>query len=1625
MSGSIDTNGPQSPSRPTSPALSDTTESVTSSSIPTGAGGAGGSSQLGSLASAQLSTLNLSALGLPPSAVATGTGAAGSSSSALPSSLLTGFNAISTVLNNPKKKQHPIDPHSSRYTPLPAHKDAEIAKVSRDAVQQYIDDVGQQWQRYVRNRDLGKKGKARMSSAAEGAGVVESEAAENPIAAAAAAAAQTLKGKGKLPPLSAVPQIFFDEEFNLGNPYTFDIVTEKYGAAMTAAAAAIVNDDQENISPSPTTGRGAGDDLEKLSHYSDLVEQHLLHEISTRSSSFFSALGALQDLSQSSASCLSLIRSLRSDLVSINDSHVKTGLRIVRQQDERWTLLKEMQGVERIREWCEAKRMAELMIGQGEYEEALVVIARLKAETAIKTRDDDGDDGDGDDQEGRQDNEDTVDLSQIPAIRSLLPQLEDLQSSISQALENELSSLLSTELEAGRSNDTETTSDSWSLVPRAEPLLQSLLRTDGVERCLTTAYRPIVLSAVRNALRSSLPAFEDDAALVALFDLLDDDLAATGKGESRSGEAGMVAARRLRELDVEAFTKILQHACNGVEGCLNATALQMRRLLAILDGIARHQGEANGDGQDDEDDSGDGADTTAASAYWLMPARASYSLPQSLATQLHSAIEVAHILLARLISLRSSSHTDLTLDEFMAIFNPLMAFVDRTERITTAKNDTTAVATSVGMRRLIPLRSTLLNQSKEWLRNFHRVRLERAAKWVEEEVWAQTDVKQADVKVACQLVNESKGEASDGNADDGEGQAQSLPTLPVPIEGDAATPNRTYYVVPATLQVLHLTREYMSTLISLSHISATTEVMSRAVEFLKQFNSRTCQVVLGAGAMRSAGLKNITAKHLALASQSLSLFIHLIPYLRETVRQHLSDERQAVMLVEFDKLKRDYQEHQNEIHSKLVAIMGDRLSVHCKGLAGTDWNADSDASGPTKSIADLVKETMTLQKVLSRYLAPSTVDLVLNQVLDAIVKRVGVEYARVEVTAAGGDNCRLRMQKDVEYLDTKLGVLKNDKIAWDLEGIKAVVNSKTPPATKASSDLSRRSEDTPEGASQEQQPLPPSSAPSTSQMSSSSSTMPSTPTGGAGGGNATPTGPAAYRSRMFPFGRRAGSGAAASGRQSPTPASPSTSGGTGASYFGSYLARGTGALLPNQTPTKASVASERRMLPDEEGAAEEGRDASASIDALSLPAALVQNEDGGGDVTVTTERTGEDDSAGGAAEVEHADAGDVTVSTADAVAPAVADVDDSQTAKTSASQEALEAQNDPEAPSSAAVQVQPDLISSNSATAVSTGDSDAGAVAESSSKASSSPPLAAMPAGSNNAPTDTSASDPQSSPAQSPTASPPATGPATPSKPVRMTLQQRLAEAARKRSQAQAQAQAEAQQQQQQQQEEAPAPQSTESTSPPPPPTPSKDEPLERPLAVDADVQSTVAAEADSLVERTDTPDATQPSPAAALAQEPAEAPDSDTPLQSQDVPADTTDARDTATSAPGMVGSNEDPTPKANAEGPEEKGVADTEPQDQQKSAAAVADTERGDGTGAGVDADTSAPAEEPAAASATPITPETAQSSDQENDDREGDGEGDGEAETPGKTDTSGGGGGSGGGKKKKKNRKKGKKK
>ena len=44
--------------------------------------------------------------------------------------------------------------------------------------------------------------------------------------------------------------------------------------------------------------------------------------------------------------------------------------------------------------------------------------------------------------------------------------------------------------------------------------------------------------------------------------------------------------------------------------------------------------------------------------------------------------------------------------------------------------------------------------------------------------------------------------------------------------------------------------------------SVTADILSRLIELLKMFNSRTCQLILGAGALQLVGLRTITTKNL-------------------------------------------------------------------------------------------------------------------------------------------------------------------------------------------------------------------------------------------------------------------------------------------------------------------------------------------------------------------------------------------------------------------------------------------------------------------------------------------------------------------------------------------------------------------------------------------------------------------------------------------------------------------------------------------------------------------------------------------------------------------------------------------
>lgn len=176
------------------------------------------------------------------------------------------------------------------------------------------------------------------------------------------------------------------------------------------------------------------------------------------------------------------------------------------------------------------------------------------------------------------------------------------------------------------------------------------------------------------------------------------------------------------------------------------------------------------------------------------------------------------------------------------------------------------------------------------------------------------------------------------------------------------------------------------------------EALQRCVDALNHFNSRACQLVLGAGAMQSAArLKTITAKHLALAAQCLGLLLATLPLLRQALGAHLPG-RQSALLTALDGVARDLEEHRREIFAKLVGILTDladkaaaRLLQQISLAARTPLDALHESVFDVDvGVARLLDSTRLLHKALSGLLATHERDLVFRQ----IASKLGLLFAQ-------------------------------------------------------------------------------------------------------------------------------------------------------------------------------------------------------------------------------------------------------------------------------------------------------------------------------------------------------------------------------------------------------------------------------------------------------------------------------------------------------------------------------------------------------------------------------------------------------------------------------------------------------
>lgn len=183
------------------------------------------------------------------------------------------IQSLSSILNNPLSSSTAISP--PEFAPISTAKSA--SEVSRSDFLPYLSAIAESFHRFDDIRRHATKEIAN-SAAADGGGTDGAGAGEALVAC-----------------LREVPSLYFKEDFRLED-----------GATFRAAC------------PFSTFSENAVLQ-EKLSQYLDVVELHLVKEISLRSSSFFEAQGQLQDLNAKIVEGCTRIRQLK-DTVRLIDS---------------------------------------------------------------------------------------------------------------------------------------------------------------------------------------------------------------------------------------------------------------------------------------------------------------------------------------------------------------------------------------------------------------------------------------------------------------------------------------------------------------------------------------------------------------------------------------------------------------------------------------------------------------------------------------------------------------------------------------------------------------------------------------------------------------------------------------------------------------------------------------------------------------------------------------------------------------------------------------------------------------------------------------------------------------------------------------------------------------------------------------------------------------------------------------------------------------------------------------------------------------------------------------------------------------------------------------------------------
>uniref|UniRef100_A0A914Y3D8 Vacuolar protein sorting-associated protein 54 n=1 Tax=Panagrolaimus superbus TaxID=310955 RepID=A0A914Y3D8_9BILA len=700
----------------------------------------------------------------------------------------------------------------------------------------------------------------------------------------------------------------------------------------------------------------------RLEFYHDSVGALLNCQLESKSEEFWKTVNSYGAMQCDLEGAKQKVSNIRKGLKIANENIVQKMKRVVEIHQERKNKVLLLQRLRDIACLRDAQTTVQMLLNQNDFPKALECIEM--AQEVLHS-----------------------DLKGVNCFRHLSTQLDELHKVIGRMLQDDFVALIQKEFGKPLEKESEIGYQEGQL----HPIIHGLLRC-GEFKFLQVLKHEIV-EAVKNTIRQSIQELIlENVDRVIMFEENREKFVEKDEKESSEGIQGIkgdeknVAENEDSKLPTSQSTAnfhgMITVSGNGeIPRSASAATLISRKESAVSSVTSedplQHQ-------QQQQQQSGGGGFVSSAATLLSLPARDLYQVRSVLPCLLEHAAITAQERIARLLIAKSKDgflercspisfrKVDECVQKFVNECNELVqsqtlstglfASLQQSSTFQGSRSASPSSSSTTPSISKSPLLHTMQQQSTRLISRFHESRKQKLANILDSEQWKPAIVPQIFQQIADHYCE--SGKISDlindlNQSANGEETLMDYSTMPssdfIDLDGEK------FYLVGTALILFRMIAQY-SDLVEMFPDCAS-EILLHVIEVCKSFNSRTCQLILGAGALQFVGLKTISVKNLALAARCLQFILKFIQALKDEFKEILPSEKHH-LLRHFDSTSRDYQDHVDEIYSKLSSVIDFHI-VSCL----SSWQTTGEA--PTAPFQQLIKQIGKFYNGFSSVMPPS------------------------------------------------------------------------------------------------------------------------------------------------------------------------------------------------------------------------------------------------------------------------------------------------------------------------------------------------------------------------------------------------------------------------------------------------------------------------------------------------------------------------------------------------------------------------------------------------------------------------------------------------------------------------------